>query len=89
MCRRLNRSLGLLTAGAPKGQAGTTLVYDIATDKWTINDPALTTPRSDCCLSAVDGKLYVAGEPSGCRAGSPSCLLLLAAAAAGASRDGS
>ena len=55
----------MLTAGAPKGQAGTTMVYDIATDKWTINVPALTTPRSDCCASAVDGKLYVAGEGLG------------------------
>jgi len=50
------------TAGAPKGQASTTLVYSIASDSWSVSAAALTTPRSDNCASAVGGLLYTAGE---------------------------
>ena len=37
-------------------------MYSIASDSWSVSAAALTTPRSDCCASAVGGLLYVAGE---------------------------
>jgi hypothetical protein len=50
-----------MSAGAPQGQAGTTMVYSIANNSWSFNDAALSIPRSDNCAAAVDGKLYTAG----------------------------
>lgn len=36
-------------------------VYDIEADEWTVSDAELNTPRSDACMAAVGGLLYLGG----------------------------
>ena len=38
------------------------LVYNISSDSWSTAGGSLNIPRSDGCMSAVGGKLYLAGE---------------------------
>lgn len=37
------------------------VVYDIASDKWTVSDAELNVPCSDACMAAVGGLLYLGG----------------------------
>ncbi|GAB4820866.1 hypothetical protein N2152v2_007912 [Parachlorella kessleri] len=37
------------------------LVYDIAANTWSMSQAGLVTPRSDACMAALDGKLYIGG----------------------------
>ncbi|KAK9810368.1 hypothetical protein WJX72_009543 [[Myrmecia] bisecta] len=43
------------------GPAATTLVYNISSDTWTTSKSQLNTPRSDHCMVALAGKIYLAG----------------------------
>ena len=39
------------------------MVYDIASNTWSMLTAMLATARSDCCSVAIDGLLYTAGAP--------------------------
>ncbi|KAL4425842.1 hypothetical protein ABPG75_009858 [Micractinium tetrahymenae] len=45
------------TADGPQGL----FIYDIEADKWSASDAELKTPRSDACMAAVDGLVYLGG----------------------------
>ncbi|KIZ02483.1 hypothetical protein MNEG_5478 [Monoraphidium neglectum] len=41
--------------------AGTVLVYDVTKGTWSTLPGRLTTPRTDACATAIDGKIYLMG----------------------------
>lgn len=41
----------------------TTMIYNISSNVWEYDTSRVAIPRSDCCMAAVDGKLYLAGLP--------------------------
>ncbi len=51
----------LLVPGAV-GPRATTLVYNISANAWNTSKSELNTPRSDHCMTALNGKIYLAGR---------------------------